>query len=479
MTDYIIHGSTLTGIANAIRTKNPDVTGLVDPVDMAQDILDISGGGGEPYIPDERLLMHTDFTQSNIDIQTGIQEYSGNCTYDSTNKYLYMNYNDHRGYANFNYILNQDVNYNYKLEIELGDVTEGTRATDKYLFALYSNPNSQSGAELRLYWNNTSSCWALHHSSGRDTYSTETDVHCFDNVKTTLTFEKRSGSTTYDIYIQSPNFNNGTKKLLHDISGNWMTRYLRIGAQGSNNGFENIVVKSVKSTQIVLNPSQSIVEPITITANGTYTADGNTYIGFNPVVVNVPERSLYKWDFTKSSNKNIDEVRGYTGNISGATSLSSNGIATDGMTRFDPLVTPNDVFINGFKTRFKVKFGEFYSSSHSSGEKGRIFSFGTNMALYWNDVPMLYGSGVGGAYRLTSLDNQFDLLEDDELIVEFYKSGNDYKAKWTFPDGTVVDYGTVSISDSIILGEYQYTDNGLGGVYIKGFEIDLIPIQVT
>ena len=48
MTDtlYGIWGSTLTGIANAIRTKNTSVSGLVDPADMAQDILDIPSGGG-------------------------------------------------------------------------------------------------------------------------------------------------------------------------------------------------------------------------------------------------------------------------------------------------------------------------------------------------------------------------------------------------------------------------------------------------
>ena len=44
-------GSTLTGIANSIRTKNPNVSGLVDPADMSQDILDIPSGGSTPYSP--------------------------------------------------------------------------------------------------------------------------------------------------------------------------------------------------------------------------------------------------------------------------------------------------------------------------------------------------------------------------------------------------------------------------------------------
>ena len=53
MTDtlYGIWGSTLTGVANAIRTKNPDVSGLIDPADMEQDILDIPSGGSAVINP--------------------------------------------------------------------------------------------------------------------------------------------------------------------------------------------------------------------------------------------------------------------------------------------------------------------------------------------------------------------------------------------------------------------------------------------
>ena len=220
------------------------------------------------------------------------------------------------------------------------------------------------------------------------------------------------------------------------------------------------------------------LETLTVTANGTYTPT-SPVDGYDEVIVNVSERLLYKWDFKKSTNPLVDEVRGQTGNLSGQVAIGASGYSTDGFTRFDPLLLNNNLVLDGFKTRFRVKFGEFFSQSHSSGEKGRLFSFGTSMALYWNDVPMLYGSGVGGVYRLTALDNKFDILEDDELIVDFYKDGNNYKATWTFPDGTVIDYGTIDLNSYIILGEYQYTDNGLGGVYVEGLEIELIPIPIT
>ena len=187
-------------------------------------------------------------------------------------------------------------------------------------------------------------------------------------------------------------------------------------------------------------------------------------------------KTIYKWDFKGKSGTSItDDISGHTGNLSGATGIGDNGYSTDGFTRFDPLLTTSDLFVSGYSIRFKVKFGAFTSTSHSSGEKGRIFSFGTDMALYWNDVPMLYGSGVGGSYRLTALDNQFSLLENDELIVDLYNDGTDYKATWTFPDGTTIDYGTLGTGLSVILGEYQYTDNGLGGVYVEGLEIILMP----
>ena len=52
MTDtlYGIWGSTLTGIADGIRAKNPNVTGVVDPADMKADILAIPSGS-VPYTP--------------------------------------------------------------------------------------------------------------------------------------------------------------------------------------------------------------------------------------------------------------------------------------------------------------------------------------------------------------------------------------------------------------------------------------------
>lgn len=232
-------------------------------------------------------------------------------------------------------------------------------------------------------------------------------------------------------------------------------------------GFDEVVV-NVPSVEPVL-------ELLNVSENAIYTPEDGVD-GFNVVVVNVPTNIIYNWDFKGKSGTTIaDDKANLVGNLSGATSITSDGVATDGFTRFDPLLLNTQLLLPNYKVKFKIKFGEFFSTSHSSGEKGRIFSFGTDMALYWNDVPMLFGTGVGGSYRLTSLDNQFDLLENEELIIELYKDNNDYKVNWIFPDNTTINYGTVSNALSVIIGEYQYTDNGLGGVYIENFEISLVP----
>lgn len=55
MTDYIIHGQTLTDIADGIRAKNPNVTGLIDPVNMKSNILSIPSGS-VPYSPSMFLV---------------------------------------------------------------------------------------------------------------------------------------------------------------------------------------------------------------------------------------------------------------------------------------------------------------------------------------------------------------------------------------------------------------------------------------
>lgn len=232
--------------------------------------------------------------------------------------------------------------------------------------------------------------------------------------------------------------------------------------------------EGVAYNEINVNVPQTTLTTISITENGTTTAPSGT--AYNEIVVNVPTNIMYNWNFKGKSGTTIsDDKVSLVGNLSGATSITSDGVATDGFTRFDPLLLNTQLLLPNYKVRFKIKFGEFFSTSHSSGEKGRIFSFGTDMALYWNDVPMLYGSGVGGSYRLTTLDNQFDLLENNELIVDFYKENNTYKVNWIFPNNTIINYGTVSDNLSVIIGEYQYTDNGLGGVYIENFEISLVP----
>ena len=488
MTDtlYGIWGSTLTGIANAIRTKNPDVTGLVDPVDMEQDILDISGGGGEPYIPKEELVSKYDFT-SNTPYYDEAREMSINTpsgfthstesgiTISQTSAYMPTYFALSRGKY-------------YRIELEVGDYTLATSGIETASAMLNFSTSNPINEQASICWKKDSQRWAVYTGSGWKYASADYGINYFKNKKIIILYNCKYVNGQLVKYTDYPNYDykyfnfydEDYNLLIEDYESSAGTAST-VGLGGINSyACKGSVFKSLKIYELNLDidPSQDIILPLSITENGTYNADGVTVAGYSPITVDV-HKMLYKWDFTKSSNPLVDEVCGKAGNLSGQLAIGANGYSTDGFTRFDPLLLNNNLILDGFKTRFKVKFGEFFSTSHSSGEKGRTFSFGTSVSLYWNDVPMLYGPGVGGVYRLTALDNQFDLLEDDELIVDFYKDGNNYKANWIFPDGTEINYGTIDLNSYIILGEYQYTDNGLGGVYVKGLEIELIPIPIV
>lgn len=204
--------------------------------------------------PETLILCNSDYSTSENDSITGVKEYSGNCTYQASEGFVNMIYDDNRGQYRHNWICNQSEKYNYEYEVELGVIDRGVRNSNNYLFSFYRNQNTTSGAECELYWDYIDQIWKLHHSSGTSIMNEipmQSDI--FSNSITKLFIENDyvSGTSTKNgfIYIQNENINNGAKTLLHDIGYPWNSRYLCIGNKGNNDGFYNIQVKKVKLTR--------------------------------------------------------------------------------------------------------------------------------------------------------------------------------------------------------------------------------------
>lgn len=201
--------------------------------------------------PESIILAFSDYTSAENDTITAYKEFSGNCTYQASEGYVNMIYNDNRGQYRHNWLCNQSERYNYEYSIELGEVERGERASNNYLFSLYKNQNTTGGAEIELYWDYTNSVWKLHHSSGHSIITeipTQADI--FANSETKIFIEnnyvEQTSTKKTFVFIQNENINNGNKLLLHDIGYDWASRYLCIGNKGSNDGFYNIEVVSVK-----------------------------------------------------------------------------------------------------------------------------------------------------------------------------------------------------------------------------------------
>lgn len=204
--------------------------------------------------PETVILSNSDYSQQQNDLITGIKEYGGNNTYNSTDGFVDMIYNDNRGQYRHNWICNQTEKYNFEYEVELGDVVRGERTSNNYLFSFYENQNTTSGAECELFWDYQNEVWKIHHSSGTSIVTeipTQSDIFANSITKLFIDNDYVSGTSTKNgfIYIQNENINNGDKLLLHDIGYPWHSRYLCIGNKGNNDGFYNIEVKKVKLTR--------------------------------------------------------------------------------------------------------------------------------------------------------------------------------------------------------------------------------------
>lgn len=384
MSDEIlrIYKSTLTGIANAIRTKNPDVTGLVDPADMEQDILDIHSGGGEPYIPMKQLISEFDFKGSNpyydkvknMNITTLMRglTYSQGVGITATARGNKLRTGTNFDYAGI-----------YETEIKFGTFDRTTALTNGSNMLLKVGRNSAK-LMLNYYYNSSADTgkWWIHDQSGNNIYLDygENDPYYFENKTLIMTYGAKyvDGELVRDqnkgyFYVNGVQLNSNGSAITGDEDSQVQVVFL---CDSGNNAFIGAVYESLKiwEYRYNLDDTDDIIQPLTITANGTYTANGNTIAGYSPITVNVHEVLESEWDLLHSGSTLgfLDIVK----NVSlptDAYSGFSNGYITDRNCSV-AMHKPN----HGDVKRIVVKTGEFDRSQEPNEEWLNLMRLNTN-----------------------------------------------------------------------------------------------------
>lgn len=420
MTDtlYGIWGSTLTGIANAIRTKNPDVTGLVNPADMRQDILDISGGG-EPYIPMKQLISEFNFKTATpyyapyydivkeINLATNMR---GMSAIQGTGLMCNASGAKLRTGTNFDYA------GIYEIEIPFGtfDRTTAVRNGNNFILGI-----GRSTYALMLCYQYNSSTdtgkWWIHDQTGANVYLDygDDDPYFFENKTLHLFYGAKivNGEIVRDagrgyFYVNGVQLNSVGAYLTGDIDNG--VQVFILGDNRGSGGFIGAVYESLKiwEYRYNLDDTDDIIQPITITANGTYTANGNTVAGYSPITVNVHEVLESEFDLLHCNSTDgypdlVKDVYIPTNNYRGF----ANGYLTDrnGSVRMNVANT-------GDIKRFVIKMGTFDRSQEPSATWLSLLSFG-----YDTNIWCLYYDTEDDKWLLRDAGGQTDYLSGNDL----------------------------------------------------------------
>lgn len=245
MTDtlYGIWRSTLTGIADAIRTKNPDITGLVDPADMRQDILDISGGE-----PSKVLISEFDFTSSygwktdivkNVDLP--VSSYSNVSHTENVGAII-------TGTGGRFDTQNRLTRYGvYEIDLEFGSNTTDTFNSYNTILNFI-----RSGSHFAIRWNSSANKWQVSDATNANKWIESDDPHFFDGKKVKVTYGCRYVNNelivdgyrnTMSIYLIN---NDSTLTELCYSGENYDEVFLKLGGGNSYVGF---VYKNIKVYQ--------------------------------------------------------------------------------------------------------------------------------------------------------------------------------------------------------------------------------------
>lgn len=371
----------LIGAADAIRRKLGTSDTITLP-NFESAIDSIPSGGGEPYIPREQIMCNFDFTsntpyydsvrQSSVQTHSGVIASSDGIELTTINAYIPIYKGLSKGES-------------YKIELEFGNYNIDTSSVaDASAILNFStvNPQNENGS---ICWRKNVSAWACYTSIGWMNFPSSYGIDAFKNKKIIVLYNCRyidgeivkvSESDLGDYHIINI-YDENMNYIIGAIRPN-NNAYVQAIGIGASNGYscKGMVVKSLKvyNLNLYTNPSQSIIQPITITENGTYTANGNTVAGYSPITVNIHEVLESEFDLLHSGSTQgfLDIVK----NVSLPTDAYSgfnNGYITDRNVNV-PMNKPN----YGDIKRVVVKTGEFDRSAEPSEEWLNLMRLNTN-----------------------------------------------------------------------------------------------------
>lgn len=350
-------------------------------------------GDVKPYFPNNREVVNFDFSQEEYDLNRSIIR-----TAPEVSSYMYGAPNsasvtsgelvfNTSGSAFFHPSYYLDDYSSYEIEIKFGTVDNTQGGWELGGFKVY-------GQNFCVWLNYESNSLIAYNSSGNFTIPNRT-LADFSNKTIKFLVTHRISPTTNDTISEvSLLFEGETTPIVLGNIDNKLPYYPFIGSL-SGNAIRGIAIKSFKITESKWGEQpDDIIQPLTITANGTYTADGITVAGYSPINVNVTKVAISEFDFKGSTPyhdlvKDIDlatNMKGlsYTSGVGIMATARGNSLRTG--TNFDyagmyeveikfgtfdrttALTNGNNILLKVGRSSSKLMLNYYYSSSADTGK---------------------------------------------------------------------------------------------------------------
>lgn len=361
----------LIGAADAIRRKLGTSDTITLP-NFESAIDSIPSGGGEPYIPKKQLISEFDFTSytpwkdivKNASLGTLMH-------YGTTTQGVGVEFTARGHRIRTGTIF--DFCSVYEMEVEFGAFNKSYDINTGNNFLLCFSRNNYTAMLCFRNYNSETGLgdWWIHDQKNNNIYLDDIhDPYYFENKKLTILFGAKlvNSEMVLDLnkiyyYVNGVQLNSVGAVLPGDVDAS--VGVVHLGDRSSST-FQGAVYKGFKMWQWKhdLDDTDDIIQPITITANGTYTADGNTVAGYSPITVNIHEVLESEFDLLHSgSTLGFLDIVKHISLPTDAYSGFNNGYITDRNVNV-PMHTPN----YGDVKRIVVKTGEFDRSAEPSEE---------------------------------------------------------------------------------------------------------------